>query len=166
MTVNHPDSRIDKLISRLNQNWIMWFYFLFKLPSAWFWGVKIKSVDQDKAVVSLPYTWFSKNPFRSIYFAAQSGAAELSTGLLGFIAIEDKPPMSMLITGVEAEFVKKADSLTTFSCDEGGRIRETVDLAIKTGNGQAVTVTSIGVDNNGDVVSRFKFTWSFKLNSL
>ena len=166
MTVNHPDSRIDKLISRLNQNWIMWFYFLFKLPSAWFWGVKIKSVDQDKAVVSLPYTWFSKNPFRSIYFAAQSGAAELSTGLPGFIAIEDKPPMSMLITGVEAEFVKKADSLTTFSCDEVGRIRETVDLAIKKGNGQAVTVTSIDVDNNGDVVSRFKFTWSFNLKSL
>ncbi len=155
----------SNMISRLNHKGKMWFFFLVKLPSAWFWGMKIISVDQDKGVVNLPYNWFSKNPFRSIYFAAQTGAAELSTGLLGIIAIEDKPPMSMLITGVEAEFVKKADSLTTFSCSDGGKIKETVDLAITSGAGQAVTVTSIGVDSYGDVVSRFKFTWSFKTKS-
>ena len=71
----------------------------------------------------------------------------------------------MLITKAEAEFIKKADSLTTYTCDEGQKIRETVELAIKTGQGQAVTVTSIGIDNFGDIVSRFKFTWSFKLKS-
>ena len=143
----------------------MWFYFLIKLPSAWFWGMKIMSVDQDKSEVNLPFNWFSKNPFRSIYFAAQTGTAELSTGLLGIIAIEDKPPMSMLITRVEGEFVKKADSLTTFTCNDGREIRAAVDLAITSGVGQAVTVTSIGVDSYGDVVSRFKFTWSFKTKS-
>lgn len=150
------------MISRLNHKPKMWLYFLLKLPSAWFWGIKIKSVDQDKGIVNLPYNWFSKNPFRSIYFAAQTGAAELSTGLLGILAIEDKPPMSMLITGVEGEFVKKADSLTTFTCNDGEKIRGAVDLAIASGVGQTITVTSIGIDSYGDVVSRFKFTWSFK----
>lgn len=159
------DESTSNLISRLNQKRNMWFYFLLQLPSAWFWGMKIKSVDHDKGVVNLPYSWFSKNPFRSIYFAAQTGAAELSTGILGIIAIEGKPPMSMLITSVEGEFVKKADSLTTFTCNDGGIIRETVDLAITSSEGQAVTVISIGVDSNGDVVSRFKFTWSFKTKS-
>lgn len=153
---------INNLISKLNQKRKMWFYFLLKLPSAWFWGMKIKSVDHDKAVVNLPYNWFSKNPFHSIYFAAQTGAAELSTGLLGIIAIEDKPPISMLITSIEGEFVKKADSLTTFTCNDGIKIRETVELAITSGEGQVVNVTSKGVDSYGDVVSRFKFTWSFK----
>lgn len=143
----------------------MWFYFLSKLPSAWFWGMQVKSVNQDTGIVNLPYNWFSKNPFHSIYFAAQTGAAELSTGLLGIIAIEDKPPMSMLITRVEGEFVKKANSLTTFTCNDGVKIRETIELAITSGEGQAVTVTSIGVNNCGDIVSRFKFTWSFKTKS-
>ncbi len=165
MTVNSTDNSTSGLISRLNQNWKVWFFFLFKLPSACFWGIKVKSVDRDKGVVTLPYTWFSKNPFRSIYFAAQAGAAELSTGLLGMILIEGKPPVSMLITGAEAEFVKKSDSLTTFTCDEGGKLGETIDLAIKTGEGQKVTVTSTGVDSYGDVVSRFKLTWSFKPKS-
>jgi Domain of unknown function (DUF4442) len=162
---NSSDKSSGNLISKLNHNGKMWFYFLSKLPSAWFWGMKIKSVNQDTGIVNLPYNWFSKNPFHSIYFAAQTGAAELSTGLLGMIAIEDKPPMSMLITSVEGEFVKKADSLTTFTCNDGGKIRETVELAITSGAGQPVTVTSIGVDSYGDVVSRFKFTWSFKTKS-
>lgn len=156
------DKSVNKLISRLNHKKKMWFYFLLKLPSAWFWGMKIKTVDHDKGVVNLPYNWFSKNPFRSIYFAAQTGAAELSTGLLGIVAIEDKPPISMLITSVEGAFVKKADSTTTFTCNDGEKIRKAVDLAITSGEGQAVTVTSIGIDSYGDVVSRFKFTWSFK----
>ena len=163
--INSSNKKTDKLISKLNQKWKMWVYFLLKLPSAWFWGLNIKSVGQDKCIVCLSYSWFSKNPFHSIYFAAQIGAAELSTGLLGFVAIEDKPPTSMLITGVEAEFFKKAISLTTYTCDEGEKIRETVELAIKTGEGQTVTVTSTGIDVFGDVVSHFKITWSFKLKS-
>jgi len=149
----------------MNQNWKMWLFFLARLPSAWFWGIKIKSVDHNTSSVTLPYSWFSKNPFRSIYFAAQAGAAELSTGLLGLIAVEDKPPVSMLITSVEAEFVKKASSLTTFTCDEGEKLRQCVEHAITTGEGQTVTVSSTGVDSEGDVVSHFKFTWSFKSKS-
>ncbi len=92
-------------------------------------------------------------------------AAELSTGLLCLIAIENKPSMSMLITGTEAKFIKKADSLTTFSCNEGGKLREAIELAINTGEGQKVTVASTGVDSSGDVVSLFTFTWSFKTKS-
>ncbi len=163
--MNSSDNSNNRMATNMNNKWKMWFFYLCNLPSAWFWGIRIKSADRDTGVVTLPYSWFSKNPFRSIYFAAQAGAAELSTGLLGLITVDDKPPMSMLITGVEAKFVKKADSLTTFTCDEGKQIREAVDRAIETGEGQKVTVTSTGIDSSGDVVSLFKFTWSFKAKS-
>jgi len=161
--MNQSDSAQNKLLSSMNQKWKMRLLFLFKLPSAWFWGIKIKSVNSNTAIISLAYSWFSKNPFHSIYFAAQSGAAELSTGLLAIVAIEDKPPISMLISRVEATFVKKATSQTCFSCDEGEKIRAIVEQAINTGEGQEITVSSIGINNSGEVVSRFKFTWSFKL---
>jgi uncharacterized protein DUF4442 len=155
----------DRMLLAMNNRWRMWLFYLFKLPSAWFWGIRIKSADLDTGVVTLPYSWSSKNPFCSIYFAAQAGAAELSTGLLGLITVENKPPISMLITGVEATFVKKADSLTTFTCDEGSKIRETVERAIETGEGHEITVISNGIDSSGEVVSLFKFTWSFKLKT-
>jgi hypothetical protein len=60
---------------------------LLKLPSAWFTGVRLVSVDTQRGVASVPYGWRSQNPFRSTYFAAQAMAAELSTGALGPMAV-------------------------------------------------------------------------------
>ena len=58
------------------------FYFQ-KLPAAFFSGVRIKEVGETKCRVSVPYKWFTQNPFRSTYFACLAMAAEMSTGALG-----------------------------------------------------------------------------------
>ena len=71
----------------------------------------------------------------------------------------------MLITGLEAQYSKKATSLVTFTCAEGQQILDTVQEAIDTGEGRAVTVTSIGHNAEGAEVAQFKFTWSFKVKS-
>ena len=105
----------------------------------------------------------TQNPFKSMYFAAQCGAAELTNGLLAAIAIKGQRKTSMLITNVEANFIKKATGLITFTCDEGNKIIETVENAIRTEEGQVITVTSIGRNEAGQVVSEIKFTWSFKV---
>src|SRR6476646_11547024 len=84
--------------------------FLFsKLPAALFSGVRLKYVDEEKCEVVVPFKWFTRNPFRSTYFACLSMAAEMSTGLLAMANIYGrKPRVSMLITGMEARFHKKA----------------------------------------------------------
>ena len=138
-------------------------YFLQKLPSLFFWGVKIKSASRECFQTRIPYRWRTQNPFRSTYFAAQSGAAELSTGILGMLALADTVPCSMLIVSMEAAFLKKATNWITFTCDEGTAIQATVQKAIETGEPQTITVTSTGVqEDNGSIVSQMKFTWSFK----
>ncbi|MEO5562810.1 MAG: thioesterase, partial [Chitinophagaceae bacterium] len=44
--------------------------FLFaKLPSAYFAGVRVREMDEKKCVVTVPYKWYTQNPFRSTYFA-------------------------------------------------------------------------------------------------
>jgi hypothetical protein len=156
---------VRRYIQDLNTAWKMRLYFWQKIPSLIFWGVRVKSADPYRCQVTMPYGWRTQNPFRSIYFAAQCGAAELSTGLLSIIATHGRGPISMLITGVEAEFVKKADSRTTFTCEEGDKILEVVQRAIDTGEGQEVTVTSTGVQESGEVVSRIRFRWSFKVKN-
>ena len=57
-------------------------FLLKNLPAAYFSGLKILSADSDRTVVSVPYRWLTRNPFRSIYFASLSMAAEMSTGIL------------------------------------------------------------------------------------
>ena len=80
--------------------------FLFsKLPSAFFSGVRVKTLDENRAVVTVPYKWFSQNPFRSTYFACLAMAAEMSTGLLGLMhSYKREPAISMLVVGLEAKY--------------------------------------------------------------
>jgi hypothetical protein len=68
----------------------------------------------------------------------------------------------MLVANMQAEFIKKAASRTTFTCEEGAEIEAAIAHAIATGEGQTVTVKSIGIQQNGEIVSRFSFTWTFK----
>lgn len=152
----------NQLLATLHSPLKMALYMLQRLPTLLFWGVRIKKVSGQEAVVTLPYGWRTQNPFRSIYFAAQCGAAEFSTGLLALVHLHGKGRVSMLITRVEADFVKKADSLVTFTCTDGELMRSAIEQAIQTGKAVTFTARSVGVQANGEIVAQLLFTWSFK----
>ncbi len=136
----------------------------FKLPSAFFCGVRLKYISDSKSLVTVKHSWFNKNPFQSLYFAVQAMAAELTTGslVLSRIRMHDRN-MSILVANTTANFSKKAKGRITFTCLEGNSIEEYIVKAIETGEGQTFWMQSIGVDEMGDVVSNFKFEWTIKL---
>lgn len=151
------------LIRNLGTPWKMRLYFLQRLPSCWFWGVRVREATPARCQVTIPYSWRTQNPFRSIYFAALAGAAELSTGALALIALHGRGRISMLITGLEGQFVKKADTLTTFTCEQGDVIQEAVQEAIDSGEGRTARILTVGRNEAGEEVCRFWLTWSFKV---
>lgn len=141
--------------------------FLFsKLPSAYFAGVRIREANPQYCAVTVPYKWFSQNPFRSTYFACLSMAAEMSTGVLAMAHCSQlRPPVSMLVQQVEGRFMKKATGITTFICREGEAIQKTIEKAIITGTGETIVTTSTGTNETGEVIAEFFITWSFKRRS-
>ena len=153
----------EALLANFSRPLKMTLYLFWKLPSAWFMGVRIHKVSRERGQVSLPYGWRSQNPFQSIYFAAQCSAAEYSTGLLGLLAIEGRGRVSMLVSHLEADFYKKANSKTIFTCADGASVFEAVERAIATKSAQTIVMTSTGVQATGEVVSVVKVTWSFKM---
>ena len=144
-------------------SWKFKFFMLLKLPAALFSGLRIKELATEKSVITVPYKWFNKNPFKSMYFATQSMAAEMSTGLLAIGQIyKRKPVVSMLVIGMEAKFHKKATDRTAFTCNDGIAIANAVEQAVITGEGQTLVCYSVGKNQSGETVSEFWFTWSFK----
>lgn len=141
--------------------------FLFsKLPSAFFAGVRLRKIDGVECVVTVPFKWFSQNPFRSTYFACLGMAAELSTGALAMAhCYKSDPSVSMLVTSVEGHFFKKAIATTTFVCVDGNLFREIIEEAIITREARSLKATSVGRNKAGEVVSEFVVTWSFKAKS-
>ncbi len=137
--------------------------FLFlRLPGAWFMGVRLRELNDEFCTVALPYRWRSQNPFRSIYFAAQCSAAEFASGMLAQLHLQEKPPVSMLVVGLEAEFLKKAGADLLFTCADGREIQAAIDRALATREGQIVRATSLGTLPDGTLAARFHITWSFR----
>lgn len=142
------------------------FFNFLKLPLASLGGVRVKSITDKEVIVTIKHRWINQNPFKSMFWAAQGMAAELPTGLLVMKAIDDsKRKVSMLVTHQEAQFFKKATGRITFSCTGGNEIREAIQASIKTGEGQKILLSSEGVNEDGVVVSKFKFHWSIRVKN-
>ncbi len=141
-------------------------FLLMKLPSAFFCGVRVESISKEKAEVTVPYKWLSQNPFKSTYFACLAMAAEMSTGLLAMAnTYKSQPTISMLVTGLQAAYHKKAVGITTFTCEDGNAISDAVAAAIQSGEGKTVRATSVGRNDTGEIVAEFFIEWSFKAKS-
>lgn len=149
----------------LVRNPIKFRLFLLKnLPAAYFSGLKIEAVSDESSIISVPYKWFTRNPFRCTYFACLSMAAEMSTGILALGNIYKlSPKVSMLVTGIEGKFYKRATGRTLFICTEGIAIRQAVDISISTSESQTVKVLSSGFNQQNELVAEFWVTWSFKV---
>ena len=138
-------------------------FLLSKLPSAYFSGVRVRSLDENKCEVTVPFKWFSQNPFRSTYFACLSMAAEMSTGALALGHLyKRKPAVSMLVVRTEGEYFKKAIDKTTFVCEDGSQIRKMIEEAVESGEGRTIRAKTIGKNKAGELVAEFFITWSFK----
>lgn len=139
-------------------------FLLYKLPSAFFCGVRVKAIDESKCIVTVKHRWINQNPFNSLYFAVQAMAAELSTGALVMKHIKkSEKNISMLVANNKSNFSKKATGQITFTCDDGHLINEAIQKTIATKEGQTFWMKSIGTNQKGEQVSEMDFEWSIKI---
>ena len=88
-------------------------YIFFKLPSAWWSGVRFTKIEDSFSEVSVKYRWANQNPFGSMFWAIQGMAAELSTAVFLMLFIrQSKKNISMLVLNNKAKFSKKNGTLT------------------------------------------------------
>jgi hypothetical protein len=149
-------------MSTISPSKINMFVFL-KLPSCWWSGVRVASIDPTTCTTSVKHKWFNQNPFNSMYFAVQAMAAELSTGSLVMSAIKrSNAKVSMLVANNEATFTKKATGRITFTCNDGLAIKEAIEKTVESGEGQTVWMEATGMNEDGVQVSKFRFEWTVK----
>lgn len=139
-------------------------FLFFKLPSAFWSGVRVKSISAQQCVVTVKHRWFNQNPFNSMYFAVQAMAAELTTGALVMMQIKQSgKKISMLVANNKGNFTKKATGRITFTCNDGHLITQAISQTIATGEGQTFWMKSVGVNEKGEQVSELDFEWSIRV---
>ena len=148
-------------IIKIFTTWRFIFFLIWKLPMGFLARLRVLDLGIQKGVVSVPYNYWNKNPFNSMYFAIQAMAAELSTGALVFLHTDGKD-ISMLVTALNSNYYKKAATKIKFICLDGEKLSTCIKKAVDTGNAQTCIMESKGYDLNGVCVSRFEITWSLK----
>ena len=139
-------------------------FLFFRLPSAFISGVRVKEISSDTCIVTVKHRWINQNPFKSMYFAVQAMAAELTTGALVMFQIKESGKnISMLVANNKGNFTKKATGRITFTCNDGHLIKEAIEKTITTKEGQTFWMKSIGVNEKGEQVSEMDFEWSIRI---
>ena len=97
------------------------------------------------------------------FWAVLGMAAEMNgAALLLQYTQGQTPSISTYPVTCEAEFIKKATDVTTFTCHDGLMVREKVKEAMETGEGIRFETVMNGLNQNGDLICKFKFLWSIK----
>ena len=164
--MKHPFPPSEDFLKKTKSPLLFSSFLGYKLPLGFIAGLRLEDLNEHECKVSLPYGWRTQNPFRSIYFAAQAMAAEMSTAALANLAIaSSQENIAMLVTDLQAIFQHKANARTTFTCTQGLEAFEAIQKAIDTGEGVKLPMKTIGRMPDGTQVSEFTVTWSFKKRS-
>lgn len=141
-------------------------YLFFKLPSAFWCGVRVKDIAVNSCQTTVKHRWINQNPFQSMYFAVQAMAAELATGVLVMKHIQQSGrKISMLVAHNKGSFTKKAKGRIYFDCGDGQLVAEAIQRAVDTAEGQTFWMQSIGKNQQGEPVSVMDFQWTIKVKT-
>ena len=137
------------------------------LPMGSIAGLKIISLDDQQCKVTVPYKYINKNPFNTTYWAVLGMAAEMASGaLVQMFTHKIEPSVSMFVTGCDGKFIKRAVGVTTFICNDGQLIADTVQKAIETYEPQTIQINVKGYDEDNNLLVDFSFEWSLKARKM
>jgi acyl-coenzyme A thioesterase PaaI-like protein len=137
---------------------------LMKVPLLTFTGVSVQELSLERAEVSLPFGWLTKNPFGSMYFGAIMMASEAASGATMLLHTEDYPKkVSPIVARIEGEFLRAAYSRMTFTCEDGDAIGQLIEKSDETGERQEETVVIEGHTEQGELTSRVELDWSVRV---
>ena len=91
-------------------------WMLLNLPAAWLSGVRLTLINENKCEVKVRFKWINQNPYRSMFWAVQGMAAELTTGMLLTKSIQDP---SVLESKREDFFPNSSEIPTICESDRG-----------------------------------------------
>ena len=148
---------------RLLRPWNFRLYLWARLPLAACAGLRLQRLDESGCAVSLPGGWRTQNPFRSMYFAAQAMAAEMSTGAPAMMLAEGaSASVSMLVREVRGVFTRRIVGPAIFTFDDLAAMHAAVDRAVASGESETFVARSTGRTREGEPAAEFEITWSFK----
>ncbi len=159
----------QSFLEQLKNTCSLQLWCLFKVPLINLMTPWVRFLNDEICSLEIPLRFWTKNHFQTLYISAQVTGAELSAGLLASHHIRKTgQKVSILFKDFEAQFKKRPDANTVFTCNQGLEISQMVEKAVASGERQqqSVKVVARCPDKHGEeIVSEFQLTLSIKRKS-
>lgn len=139
---------------------------LFKIPLLFFISPVVEVMNDEKCIVRVPLNFRTKNHLNSMYFGVLAAGADIAGGLIAMKLIREKGnKVNLVFKDFHAEFLKRAEGDTLFTCEEGAGVRALVEKALATGERVEMPVhivATVPSKSGSDPVAKFVLTLSLK----
>ena len=138
---------------------------LFKVPLLFWISPSVKELSDKRCVVKIPLNRRTKNHLNSMYFGVLACGADAAGGLAAMkLIIDSGKNVSLAFKDFHAEFLKRAEGDTYFTCEQGEEIKAFVDKVVASDerHHMPVKITATCPDIDDEPVAEFTLTLSLK----
>ena len=143
--------------------WNLFLLGKLKIPMLSYTGVKLIELNDNEAKVSIKLKRRTKNHLNSMYFGALAVGADVAGGIHAFYyAKKMNKKISFAFKGMNAQFLKRAETDCVFVSNDGKKVEAAVLLSIKTQERVNETTKVIAYNLANEVVAEFEMIVSIK----
>jgi len=151
---------------KIKATWFIRLFGLTKIPLIYYCRPSVVELSEETIIIKIPFKRRNKNHLKSMYFGVLAVGADVAGGVLAMDLIRRSGrKISLIFKDFKADFSKRPEGDTHFTCNDGLAIKKLIGESIKTGERQnmpiKITATVPKLFGN-EPVAEFVLTLSIK----
>lgn len=124
----------DERISRIKATWFIRIFGLTKVPLIFYCRPSVIKLTEETTVIKIPFKRRNRNHLKSMYFGTLAVGADVAGGVLAMNLIRKSGrKISLVFKDFKADFLKRPEGDTYFTCNDGQAVKNLIDETIRTG---------------------------------
>jgi acyl-coenzyme A thioesterase PaaI-like protein len=152
-------------VSIKKMRWLLFLLGFMKIPMIRYTKPKLLAIDDNTVRVKIKLRRRTKNHLNSMYFGALSVGADIAGGIQVFYFSKKMDrKVSFAFKGMNAQFLKRAESDIVFESNEGQKIQKAMEKSLIEGSRINDSIMVEAKNDSGEIVATFEMIVSVRVS--
>ena len=152
-------------VSIKKMRWLLFLLGFMKIPMIRYTRPKLLAIDDNTVRVKIKLRRRTKNHLSSMYFGALSVGADIAGGIQVFYFSKKMDrKVSFAFKGMNAQFLKRAESDIVFESNEGQKIQKAMEKSLIEGSRINDSIMVEAKNDSGEIVATFEMIVSVRVS--
>ena len=152
-------------VSIKKMRWLLFLLGFMKIPMIRYTKPKLLAIDDNTVRVKIKLRRRTKNHLSSMYFGALSVGADIAGGIQVFYFSKKMDrKVSFAFKGMNAQFLKRAESDIVFESNEGQKIQKAMEKSLIEGSRINDSIMVEAKNDAGEIVATFEMIVSVRVS--